>query len=255
MGNPTFWYYPDPDGSIETVDLADTLSDLVETPVTETSDARGLDWVASRTVLGSGLRVRIELERFGASASSSLERALRTLENHLHRGGLVGFAADSAKAWAAVAGLGQVSGTTSWVGSAQIFTVFAPAAALASGDEVVIETPSPEAQREYNTAGATVTASTNLVTLASALRYTFGPNSVLRWRDFFPIMRLPSDQTGKTLVTNDRRRNFTLSVDLEYTPADVIAYAGGPVAQLAQTTSVERATGLILGVPGKLGGY
>ncbi len=238
MANPTFWYYPDPTGDPVSIDLADTLSDLVETPITEATDARGLDWVTARSVKGAGLRIRVVLERFGGPSTSSLERSLRTLENHLHRGGLCAFAADSAKAWAGVSSSALVPGATSWTGSGRLFNALAPSATLASGDELVIETASPENMRQYLTAGATMGAG-NTHTLGSAVQFPFAENSVLRWRDFFPILSLPEDQTGKTLVTNDHRRNFTLDVDLEYTPARVIAWWGGPIAQAAQAGAFE----------------
>lgn len=225
MGNPTFYYYPDPDAGVVTVDLGEGLSDLIETPITDARDARGMDWIASRVVLGGGLAIRIGLERFGGPATSSLERQLRTLESHLQRGGLCGFSRDSAKAWASVADVQQTSGGSTWTGlTGSLFKSFSSAAALASGDEIVIETAAPEHQREYNTAGAAVAVGDTTVTLGTALRYTFGPGSILRWRDFWPVLRLPADGLSRTFIGNDHRRNFTLDITLEYAPAYV---AGG----------------------------
>lgn len=226
MGNPTLWYYPDPEGGPTTIDLGEGLSDLVETPVTEVADARGMDWVTSRVIHGGGLRIRLVLERFGSPGTSSLERALRTAESHLHRGGVVAFSRDSAKAWASVSDTLQASGSTTWTGATgSLYAALSSAAALASGDEIVIETAAPEHQREYTTTGASVAVGDADVTIGAGLAYTFGAPSVLRWRDFWPVLRLPSDQMQRTIVFNDHRRNFTLDVTLEYSAAYLVVPA------------------------------
>ena len=51
---PMFFYYPDPDGSLETIDLGEGLSKLKETPIRDVSDAYDGARALSRVVHAGG---------------------------------------------------------------------------------------------------------------------------------------------------------------------------------------------------------
>lgn len=230
MGNPYFYWYPDEDAPLKTVDFGEALSDLYEEPADQAVDAEGPDGVAWRTYLGGNRRVRIQLERFGSStpADSTLEMQLQSMESHLARGGVVGFSRDHAKTWCVgCSSTVLLSGATLIPADApNLFSSWSASAALADLDHLVVETPWPDSRRELVRAGDAITTSTTLVPLDTALLHTFALGAVVRWRDFWPVLRRPASELARPLVHSDRRRNFTLDATFVYTPASVLALAG-----------------------------
>lgn len=227
MGDPRFYYYPDAAGSLESVDFAMALSDIQETHLANVEDAYTGDYVAYRSFLGATMRVRIVLERFGTRGADTLERDAQSLVTHLQRGGAVGFSRDHAKTWASVTSTGPTRGdTVLYTSGGNGFTAWSLSGTPAVGDEVAIETPPADYIREIRTVGAlTVTPPVHLP-LAAGCRYTYSGPAVVRWRDFYPVLRMPRDLVGRTFITHDHRRNFTLDVTLEYNPAEVLALYG-----------------------------
>lgn len=219
MADPRFYYYPESGGTLETIDLAGPLSDLQETELRDVEDAYDGERVLYRQVLGGGYRVRIVLERF---TSQALERKLKTMSAHLERGGYIGFSRDHAKTWAGFGASGYTyRGRSIFYSTVNQFGAWNGSATFASGDECTIESGNPEMYREYNTVSS-INAS-NQVTLGNALVYTYSNPVLLRWRDFYPALRLPADKVGKALVTHDHRISWTLDVELEWDLAGLVA--------------------------------
>lgn len=226
MGNPRFYYYPDAAGSLEEIDLGEGLSDIQELEWADAEDAYTGEYVGYRSFLGAALPVRIVLERFGSPGSSALERKLKTLTSHLHKGGAVGFSRDHAKTWASVTSASPPNrgNTLLYTSGGNGFADWSTAGTVAAGDEIVIETPPPEHQREIAVCGSlTVTPPVHLPIASPGAVYTYTRPAVVRWRDFYPVMWLARDQLRRPIVTHDHRRNFTLDVTLEYNPAAVLA--------------------------------
>ena len=224
MGNPRFYYYPDEAGSLETIDLGEGLTDLVELPGAVVEDAASLDGYPYRSFLRDTFGIRIVLERFGSSGTSSLERKFATLQSHLGRGGLVGFSKDHSKTWAAIRTGSATRGDPLFQTPGNGFTAWAPAGTLASGDEIAIESPAPDSRREYTTISAL--SSTGDLTLVDALRYTYDGHPIARYRDFYPVCWLSADGVSRPIVVSDHRRNWTLDLTLEYLPAATAALWG-----------------------------
>lgn len=223
MGNPAFYLYPEASGPLKVVDFGQSISDCYLVPTRRRTDAVGGDGVA-RSLLGpGGAKVTIRRER---SALRSTERAWRNVEDHLIRGGRVGFSWDHSKTWAGFLNAYPTQGNTLLYTDGNAFTSWSSSAALASGDELVIESPNPELKREVTTFSSINSA--NQITIGSALWYTYAAGAMVRWRSFWPALYLAQDQLNKSIVTSDHGINYTLQVELTVDPAIYApASAGG----------------------------
>lgn len=217
MGQPRFYYYPDETGSLEIIDLGEGLSDLQETPGAIATDTYAADGKAYRSFQRDTFEVRIVLERFGTPGVSSLERKLLTLQSHLQRGGWVGFSRDHAKAWASMRSGAASRGDTIFYTPGSGFTSWSSSGTLAAGDEVVIESAPPDSRRELSTVSSL--SSGGDVTLGAGLIYSYDGHPLIRWRDFYPTLRLAAGNL-RPIVTHDHRRNWTLDATFEYNVAD-----------------------------------
>ena len=227
MGNSTAWWYPYDGGRLEEIDFGtEGISSVIEMPVRDVRDSHSIGGAFHRTVLSGGMRVRLVLERFSGltTAGKTLHRQLASLEAHLHRGGLMVFSADRDNAW-----LGFMEGTllpiqgTGFLHTAggnilPQFTGTGVAAALAAGDELVLETPNPTLHREWllvsSESGGSITLDTSD---GQQVRYDYRDQSVawVRERNFYPALRLPDNQVGKPLLITDHRLTYTWDVTLE----------------------------------------
>lgn len=241
MGLPTFYVYPGVSaGMLEVVSLGEPLSDLQETPIRDAVDARALSGRAIRTVLGGRRRVRVIVENF---TSQLVERGLTNMQAHLERGGFVGFSRDHAKTWGAFATTAPAMGDTVIRHNGNAWSTWSAAAALAQNDEVLIQSPNPEYAWEIQ-ALLSAPTTTRLVT-SGAVRYDYGQEPVLlRWRDFYPMLRLPEDGLGKPLVVHSHRVTYTLDVELEEDPAALHAMGATSAAALSGATKTDRGTSI-----------
>lgn len=206
--DPRFYYYPDPSGTREEIDLAELVSDIQRLPpanktIRHTTYAGG----HHTADFGSQQRYRLVWERF---ADGEVRRQLENLERHLYRGGLCGFALNHTKGWAAfVDGLRppQRGDATVSCPAGQAFYNLTPS--LSSGDEIVIQSGPPESNYEIHTVSA---ATSTLLTLSgSTVTYTHGGSPVLaRERDFFPVLRLDASGLSAKPVTHEHRIVYTL---------------------------------------------
>ena len=224
MGNPAFYYTPTDGATIETVDLGEALQDLQEEPSGLRQDSFAGDGSLYTHRLGESFKVRIMLERFGTAGSSSLERQLSTMLNHLQRGGVVYFTRDTAKCWATMFVGGWARAGTAITTAGNLLTGLSASGTLASGDEVVIETEEPIGYREYR--GVT-SVSGGALTLSEGLTYEYGGfgsawYTIARWRDCYPGLYLLADDARGNKVKSDARRNWTLDLDLYWSPASFI---------------------------------
>jgi hypothetical protein len=246
--DPAFYWYPSDAGTLETTDLGEGMSDIQETPLVAAEDAYTGSYGLTRNFIASCYRVRLVLERFGAPGTSSVERALRTLESHLHRGGSVGFTRDQSKAWAGSVGTGRYAlrGSTLLYTSGSLFTAWSPSGTLANGDEVVVESANPIANREFKTASS-ITA--GQLTLAAGLTYDHTTQTFARWRDFYPTLKLPKDQLGRPIVTHDHRITFTFDATFEYDFSALASYleSAGSNSALPLASGADKAGGSVLG--------
>lgn len=212
MGQPRFYWYPSGSDTLDYVDLGENIRDLQEEPEERSVGAESLDGRVHTTFFGSRLRIRIIHERF---TSASVARKLLSMQSHLAKGGTVGFARDSDKAWAGYCRMNRPRGTTVLLTQGNTWS-YNTAAALASGDEVVISSGVPECHREWTTLGASLAANASRITLASpGLINNYENGSLfIRHRDFFPALCVPGGAGLGAIVTHEKRLAYTLDVTL-----------------------------------------
>lgn len=229
MSDPRFYWEPDASGSLETIDLGEGLTDFQELPGgVRVEDSYNGANLAFRSFQGASRLYRITLERFGTPGSSPLERKLLNMETHLQRGGYVGFSRDHAKTWAAVVTTPPTRGDiVLHTGTGSGFRRWAPLATVVEGDEMVLESPPAEWNREFFLCGLTGGGGSGPPTKIgipdNGAVYTYNEYPVVRWRDFIPTLRMPKSEVNRPYVPHDHRRNWTLNLVLEYNPAAVIA--------------------------------
>jgi hypothetical protein len=220
MGNPTIYYYPDAGGSLETIDFGERLSDLQISQRREVFDGYTRSGALTRSTGRSYLEVRIILENF---TTGSLVRDLESLSAHLERGNPVGFALDSAKAWAGFVRTSTASGyytpergETRAVTTGNLFNSWSTSANIQSGDEVVVASCSPSGLRETKLTSGVTSSGANIVFFAGdPLVYTHQNAPILvRHRDFFPALVMPEDQVNNPIITTNHRISYTLDLIL-----------------------------------------
>ena len=114
MGTPRIYYYPDDTGTLETVNLGETLSDLIDDQEVIGGQSTGDGGVLQRTVDGTFWRVRVLLSRFGTSpGNDELERQLQSFTSHAQRGGPFIFSRDHDKTYAVKLASAPARGATS----------------------------------------------------------------------------------------------------------------------------------------------
>lgn len=225
MSTPRFYWYPDPVGSLEVIDLLEGVTDFNEVPAgVRVEDAYSGSYIPHRSFQGGSRLYRITLERFGDPGISDLEHKLLNMETHLQKGGVVGFSRDHAKTWAAITVAPPTRGDIIiHAGPGNGFSGWSSTATVVEGDEMVLESPPAEWQRENFRCAANNVGSPPTKIGHPGVVYTYNDYSLVRWRDFLPVLRLPRDQVNKPYVPHDHRRNWTLDITLEYNPASVIA--------------------------------
>ena len=227
----SFWWYPDNvEPVLEEVSIGTRISALDEIPWRQVADARSVTGRLYRTAVGGGFRVRVIIERFSGVSDSgqALYRNLASMVTHLQRGGYVAFAADRDKA---VAGVVDPSGSLRATNTLVLpDSNFADGlntdgsvglAALAAGDEIVLESPLPEMKRELLVVSSANPYLINLDTTAGgAVRHNYTQSPVIvRHRNFYPILYLPESQIGRELLTTDYRLSYTFDALFEVDPA------------------------------------
>ena len=217
MGTPRIWYYPNNVGTLETVIIGETLSDLTDDQEVIGGQSTGDGGVLQRTTDGTFWRVRVLLSRFGSSpGNSELERQLQSFTSHAQRGGPFIFSRDHEKAWAVKLTTTPNRGTNSLTGSSVngLYNLN-NSAAVASGDELVIESAGREDRREIKTGSNSGTA----ITLGVGLTYSYRQTTFARWRDCYPVCFL---EDAGPIVRSDRRRNWTLDMTFTYSASAAV---------------------------------
>jgi hypothetical protein len=218
MADPALWYYPSASAGLRNVDFGEGLTEFVEDDLPERADARSGDLTPWPAYAGTTYRRTIILERFGEAGGTALERRLQTFLTHVRKGGLFGFAVDADKAWAGLATT-AAGGDTSLATTGSGFTIWAPDATLAAGDEVVVESSAPEWNYEIHSLDA---LSGRTVTLNEPLAYDYGRYVLVRHRDFLPVCYVRPEDLGQAILTTDARIGYTLRLPATYLPGATI---------------------------------
>lgn len=216
--DPYLYWYPAGSRTLATVQLG-FVSDLRPVDTQDAEEVLTGNSAPYRSVFGRARIVPIVKERF---TSASLRRDLEAVVNHLRAGGVVGFSLDDSKALAKFGTPPQSGDTVIALDAADPWGSWPGTPAFASGDEIRIEQPGRTLRAET----VTYSSLTSSDITVSAVRNTYDTGPVLvRYRDFYPVLRLPAGLANSPdLLTHDRRLNYTLSLPLVEYPADLWAF-------------------------------
>lgn len=230
MGSPTIWWYPEADGSLESITL-DHVSRLEEELIEDSSTSRSMEGITYVRRFSSAYRRTLVVDVIAPNAT--VLRQLRALERHLNAGGMIGFALDSSTAWAGYAT--QLPRRGGRLVQCSPLALYNTAAALVDDSEIVIESASPERKYEHNSV-IDFTAPGS-VTLTYGLTYNYNERPIIvRQRDFYPAMQRSPDSIGRVLVTTENGRiTYRLTVTLDEAADGIRALV--QAAQIASTSS------------------
>lgn len=242
--DPRFYWYPEPAGSLYEIDMGRRPTILEEIQTQRAQDAYNGMGAFTRIAGAGGMRVRIVFNRMPLyqAAYATLERQLMALEKFLQLGGGVGFSLNHSKSLAHYPlGLWSQQAQGIYV-SGNAFSTWSSSAAWASGDELVVESIDPGGVREVH---ATTGQTGQQLTLSSSRLYWHYADRLawVRYRHFWPVLRLPQDQLGKPLVTTENRRLVTFDATLEVDHTQLILVGaekdGTSALELADNTPTE----------------
>lgn len=221
MPTRCLWYYPQSGGGPTLVDLGGSLQVLTPMPMYDritTTDGLGRPYSVG---LGGKLRVKLRRERIQDEA---IIRKLRAVENHLQRGGHVMFAADQSRAFAAWIPAGTLAGQTSFNLTDNVFaphlTAASVALAIASGDELVIESGNPSWRREQvrvsSFGAASVPHYTYTLGTSAAVVYDRPDTDgvLVRHKHAYPALYLP-EGADAPLISDEHDALWTFEAELE----------------------------------------
>jgi len=213
-----FYYYPEGASSLEKITLNARITRLDPSTKAVVDDAYGGDGHFSRSFQGVRRRVRIAIDRVSLLTANGKadHRAIQGLLSHLRRGGACGFTADTTKAVALYPSGGWISNGQILYTAGNAFTGWESSAALAAGDEVVVESAPIYGVEEYGYLSAW---SATQPTLTDKLNHDYAPlAAIARWHRFFPALRLPADAMDGPLLTNEHGIGWNLDIELEVDP-------------------------------------
>jgi hypothetical protein len=218
MSQTKIYWYPMGSGNLETITLG-FVSDLQDDdPEVEAATAETIAGGMYRQLYGDWRRVVVMRQHLRPQLGTDAEaiRGLRSLQSHLLAGYSIGLAVGSGSAFGSYTVAGASRGVDVIGIPANTYAAWDASAALANGDEIVIQSPSPDGAREVHEVN-TVTAigSTFLVSLTRPLRYDHPGRMLVRKRTFYPHLKMPEDQLQVPIVTTSTRgQTFDLRLEL-----------------------------------------
>ena len=218
MGAPTLWWTPRGATSVQSITLPRT-TNLIDLPTREITTVRPVGGIPQSTNLGARRAIQWSIEKLGSASHATLIRQLQSLDSHLRMRLPVSLCLDADKAVAYAVSLCNHGDLTAAITSAtSLGAAFNSSAALSSDDEITIEDFNPDQRRQFSTFSS---LSGLRVTMGTASAYSFG-SALLRYRDFYPILRMADPAQGNWL-THYHRLHYTLNLTLEETPGELQA--------------------------------
>ena len=238
MSETRIYWYPMGAGNLETITLG-FVSDLQDDdPEVEAATAETIGGGMYRQLYGDWRRVMVMRQHLRPQVASDAEaiRGLRSLQSHLLAGYSIGLAVGAGTAWGSYTVAGATRGATVVGIPANKYAPWDPSAVLSAGDEVVIQSPSPDGAREvHRLTAVTAIGSTYALTLSRGLRYDHPGRMLVRRRTFYPHLKLPEDRLSTPIVTTSSRgRTFDLLMELREDMQE--SWDTGDGADLAGTT-------------------
>jgi len=220
------YWYPRATAALHTIDVPQTPNDLQVVRDKVTGGGISLGGAVNLVPMQGYDRVRLVVERRSERLASLYEwrDEARTLVDHLLRGGSVGFALDTTKAFLCTPGSPFVHGLSSVGVSGNALASWEAAATLSADDRLVISSSNPDRMREEATV-ASFTAGT--LGLDRAIRFQHSGLTSIRHWGFYPVLRLAPEAQPRDLDVSERGLVWTLNLPLVEVVPDVEALIAG----------------------------
>jgi hypothetical protein len=211
MGNPKLWYTPVSGGTTEVIDFADGawVSQWQDQPGRDAGDVEAISGLSAHSARGTNLDVELSCEKFG---DENVARKLMNVQHHLEIGGGCAFSSDSDRAFMAYASPTPARGNTSLVTG--LGSGSNPAATLAAGDWICIESELPVGAREWvKVSSFVVLGFITTITLATPVTFDHTGVTLVRWANYHPYLRWPVSLRDP-IVTSDRQIIWSAALTL-----------------------------------------
>lgn len=238
------YWYPMGTGTVETVTLPFITDVTDEDPEVVAATGETTAGGMFRQLYGDWRRVIVLRQhlRPGDATEKPVIQSLRSLQSHLIAGHSVGIAIAPQKTFGAFT-VGYPRGVSTIGIPANAYAGWSSLSALAVGDEVVVQSPSPRGAREVMQIDAiTALGPTFAITFTRGFRYDHPGPVLVRYRTFFPHLKLPDDQLETPiLTTSNRGRTFDLRLELREDMQELWTF-GQSGQQLAGTSGDHHST-------------
>lgn len=218
MGSPTIYWTPAGSTTLRTISLA-SVSEVRGETVAVGSRLFSVVGAAASVMRGQVHAVTI-VATLDASDAAAIRR-LEQLRSHLLAGRTIGFSVDHSKTWASTFSAMTVDDTAIG-GTSNLFTAWSGSAVSpAVGAEVAFD-PDPGTQT-YEVADIGTAFTLGLGATGDPVAYDHTGDMLVRWRDFWPALRLPDLTTTGIFETTKHRLTYEVEMRLIYDPAEAVA--------------------------------
>lgn len=244
----SFYYSPQPSGQqLIEINLGEELGEMFEDMQVESVDAVSMDGYRSRSI--SRMNEIITIQRDRMVGGIDLYYKLKTMQNHLDRGYSVSFTADNTKKWIYPLLGNSLAGSFSVNVGMDPFRnmhLSAPSSIQASDYLVIESAPNPEIIQEMAKADSvSVSVSGGTINLSDRLAFDYsGYRAFVRWFRYYPVLKRPQEDIGKSIVTNENGRLFSLNLRLvpDYSTLFAFHPVGSPSDDIGLGSQLVRET-------------
>ena len=219
MGNAKFWFYPQPIGSrLVEIDLGEPLGELFFDFEIQQETSTSMSGAMYRSV--NLTRQVITIQRDRLKLGEDTANKLRAMENHLNRGYPVALCSDADRAYCYPIQNFPYTGDNSCQLLGDPFFQMTGGGNLPSAnDYIAIDTPSPGSTYEvlkYSSATGPFTAANGGTVNFSSTPFNFSYSrpAFARYYRYWPCLKMPSSQVGKSIITNENGILFSLELTL-----------------------------------------
>jgi hypothetical protein len=216
MGNPKFYYFPQPNGSrLVTIDIGEPLAELFSDFEVTAATSVALNGGMRRTT-GTHREV-VTIQRDRLKLGEDLAIQLAALQNHLDRGFTCSFANDSSKAYCFPTKTAPTTGSAQITTDGDPFRGYTGSTLPGANDYVVVESQNPELlfeQHKISTGPGSSQFGGAFNLNGTSVNFNYDAPAYVRYYRFWPALKRPESQIGQNIITNETGRLFSLNLTL-----------------------------------------
>ena len=242
MGNPKFYFFPEPDGSqLVEIDLGEGLAEFFFDFEVQSSTGVAFDGAMYRSTTTHRQVLNIQRDRFTAGEDLAIKFA--ALQNHLDRGFSCAFAVDSDRAWCHPILTEPAGGDQSVLLGGDPFRGFSGLQAPLANDYCSILSQNPELLFEQNKVSNSFSsvgwspAAGGTLPLTNKIAFSYSRPSFITHYRFFPLLKRIQSDVGTNIITNETGRLFSLSIRLVVDTASLFSFHPDVDQQAGQANS------------------